>query len=59
VEILQAHGVSKEGCGFLENLMNAMPEDRMTARDALSHVWIEPEKPLSARVSAEMQRYPF
>jgi serine/threonine protein kinase len=58
-ERLQAHGVSKEGCDFLKSLMTSMPKDRLTAIDALSHVWIEPQKPPSARVSTEMQRYLF
>ncbi|KAH0559852.1 hypothetical protein GP486_003631 [Trichoglossum hirsutum] len=54
VEMLQAHNVSEEGCDFLNSLMAPMPEDRLTARDALSHIWIQ--KPLSQRGSAGMQR---
>jgi serine/threonine protein kinase len=59
VKILQDHGVTKEGCDFLKSLMTPVPKDRLTARDALTHIWIEPQKPASARVSAEMQRYLF
>ncbi|KAI9766503.1 MAG: hypothetical protein M1840_006460 [Geoglossum simile] len=53
---LRAHGVSKEGCDFLSCLMAPMPKDRLTARDALSHIWIESQSPPSTRVSTEMQR---
>ena len=59
IEMLQAHSVSKEGCDFLNSLMAPMPKDRSTARDAPSHIWIEPQKPSSPRVSAEMYRYLF
>jgi calcium/calmodulin-dependent protein kinase I len=59
VEILQSHDVTKECCDFLKSLMTPIPKDRLTARNALSHIWIEPQKPLLARVSAEMQRYLF
>jgi serine/threonine protein kinase len=58
VKILQAHRVSEEGCDFVKSLMTPMPKDRLTARDALSHIWIEPQT-LTTRVSAEMQRYFF
>jgi serine/threonine protein kinase len=57
VDVLLACGVSQEGCNFLKCLMAPMPEDRLTAKDALSHIWIEPQKPSSGRASAEMQRY--
>jgi len=57
VDVLQEHSVSKEGCDFLKRLMAPIPKDRLTAKDALSHVWVEPPKPSSGRVSAEMQRY--
>ncbi|KAI9772339.1 MAG: hypothetical protein M1840_001088 [Geoglossum simile] len=50
VEVLQAHGVSEEGCDFLNSLMAPIPKDRLTARDALSHIWIEHQK-LSLAVS--------
>ena len=59
IEMLQAHGVSKEGCDFLSSLMAPMPKDRLTAGGALSHIWIEPQKPSSAMVSVEIQRYLF
>ena len=59
VEILQAHGVTKDGCEFLKSLMTPMPKDRLTARDALSHIWIETQNPSSPSVSTEMQRYFF
>ncbi|KAI9768503.1 MAG: hypothetical protein M1840_004913 [Geoglossum simile] len=52
----QAYGISEECCGFLNSLMAPMPEDRLTARDTLSHIWVEPQSESSARVSAEMQR---
>jgi serine/threonine protein kinase len=38
VDILQAHGVTKEGCDFLRSLTTPKPKDRLTARDALSHI---------------------
>ena len=59
VDVLRARGVSQEGCNFLKCLMAPIPEDRLTAKDALSHIWIEPQRPSSGRVSAEMQRYLF
>jgi len=58
-KILHARGVTKEGCDFLNSLMTPMPKDRLTARDALSHIWIEPQISLSTSVSAEIQRYLF
>ena len=57
VAVLQAHGVSKQGCDFLRSLMAPMPKDRLTAQEALSHVWIEPQKPILVSASAKMQRY--
>ncbi|KAI9772550.1 MAG: hypothetical protein M1840_000755 [Geoglossum simile] len=59
VGVLQAHGVSEEGCGFLTGLMAPMPEDRLTARDALSHIWIESQEQSPPTASAEAHRYPF
>jgi serine/threonine protein kinase len=56
VQLLQAHGISSEGCDFLKKLMAPIPQTRLSAKDALTHVWIEPQKPSSARASAEMQR---
>jgi serine/threonine protein kinase len=58
-EILQARGVTKEGCDFLSSLMTPMPKDRLTARDALSHVWIDPQISSIAMESSEIQRYLF
>ena len=57
VEILQEYGVSGEGCNFLSGLMAPMPKNRLTARDALSHIWIEPQKLSLVMISAETQRY--
>ncbi|KAI9773342.1 MAG: hypothetical protein M1840_007557 [Geoglossum simile] len=59
VEMLRAHNVSEEGCDFLNILMAPMPEDRLTARNALSHIWIKPQIPSLARVSTEIQRKPI
>ena len=57
VDVLQARGVSKQGCNFLKSLMAPMPKDRLTAEEALSHVWIEPQKPVLVSAATEMQRY--
>lgn len=57
VEVLHAHGVSSEGCDLLRSLMAPTPKDRLTAKEALGHLWIDPQSPSSARSSAEMQRY--
>ena len=59
LDVLHAHGVSSEGCDFLKRLMAPIPKDRLTAKEALGHKWIEPQKPNSARSSAGMQRYLF
>ena len=56
VQLLQAHSISNEGCDFLKKLMAPMPRTRLSAKDALTHVWIEPPKPSSARTSADIQR---
>jgi len=48
LDVLHAHGV-----------MAPIPKDRLTAKEALGHKWIEPQKPNSARSSAGMQRYLF
>lgn len=57
IDVLHAHGVSSECCDLLKSLMALMPKDRLTAREALGHVWIEPQKAYSqARTSAEMKR---
>ncbi|KAH0559090.1 hypothetical protein GP486_004333 [Trichoglossum hirsutum] len=58
-ETLSAHGVSEEGCNFLNSLMAPMPEDRLTARDALSHIWLNPQNQLSTKASVKIQRYLF
>jgi serine/threonine protein kinase len=57
VEVLQAHGVSKEGCDFLNSLMAPIPEGRLTARDALSHIWIKQQKSPLPTVPSKMQRH--
>jgi len=57
VDVLHAHGVSSEGYDILKSLMAPMPNDRLTAKEASEHKWIEPQTPSSARSSAEMQRY--
>jgi serine/threonine protein kinase len=56
IEMLQTHNVSDEGCNFLISLMAPMPEDRLTARNALSHIWAKSQNQ-STIVSAEIQRY--
>lgn len=53
------HGVSSDGCDFLKSLMAPTPKDRLTAEEALGHVWVEPQKRFSVKSSAEMQRYLF
>ena len=59
IEMLQTHDVSKEGCNFLNSLMTPMPEDRLTAENALSHIWVKSQNQLSATVSFEVPRYFF
>jgi serine/threonine protein kinase len=59
LDVLHAHGVSSEGCDLLKSLMAPKPKDRLTAKEALEHKWIEPQKSYSARSSSEMQRYLF
>jgi serine/threonine protein kinase len=56
IEMLQTHNVSEEGCNFLISLMAPMPEDRLTARNALSHIWAKSQNQ-STMVSAEIPRY--
>ena len=56
IEVLQSHGISNDGCDFIRSLMAPLPKDRLTAKDALSHAWIESQKPSSARSSPEIQR---
>jgi serine/threonine protein kinase len=59
IDVLHTHGVSNKGCDLLKSLMAPKPKDRLTAKEALRHTWIEPQKPYSAMSSAEMQRYLF
>ena len=58
-DVLQAHGVSGEGCDLLKSLMAPIPKDRLTAKEALGHKWMELPHPSSARSSTEIQRYLF
>ena len=59
IDVLHAHGVSNEGRDFLNSVMAPNPRDRLTAKEALGHKWIEPQRPNSASSTAEMQRYLF
>lgn len=59
LDVLQTHGVSNEGCDLLKSLMAPKPKDRLTAKEALGHKWIENPNPYSANSIAEMQRYSF
>jgi serine/threonine protein kinase len=54
-DILKSYHVSVEGCEFVGYLMMPHPNDRMTADEALSHVWIKDLDPPSRRNSAEIQ----
>ncbi|KAI9772854.1 MAG: hypothetical protein M1840_008736 [Geoglossum simile] len=40
VKMLSTHKISEEGRNFLYKLMAPIPEDRLTARGAISHIWI-------------------
>lgn len=58
LDVLRAHGVSNEGCDLVKSLMAPIPKDRLTAKEALRHIWIEPQEAYSqARSSIEMKRY--
>lgn len=59
LDVLRAHGVSSEGCDILKRLMAPIPKDRLTAKEALTHKWFEPQGLQSARSSAQTQRYLF
>jgi serine/threonine protein kinase len=59
IDVLHAHGVSSEGCDLLKSLMAPISKDRLTAKEALGHKWMELPNPYSARSSAEIQRYLF
>jgi serine/threonine protein kinase len=56
LEKLEEYKVSKEGIDFIENLMKAIPEDRLTAAKALEHAWLATQHP-SPRSSGEFSRY--
>jgi serine/threonine protein kinase len=56
-DALHAHGVSNEGCDLVKSLMAPKPKDRLTAKEALRHIWIEPQNPSSVRSSVELRRY--
>ncbi|KAF2801483.1 kinase-like protein [Mytilinidion resinicola] len=56
VEVLQSHNVSTDGCDFVKSLMAPLPRDRLTAKDAVAHDWLESQRPSSARSSLEIQR---
>lgn len=58
-DVLRAHGVSSEGCDLLKRLMAPLPEDRLTAKEALDHKWIESQELHTASSNDEMQRYLF
>lgn len=57
VSVLRAHGVSSEGCDIVERLMAVIPKDRLTAKEALRHKWIEIETLSKEGVFVEMKRY--
>ena len=40
LDVLHAHNVSQEGCMFIQRLMEARPQNRLTARAALQKSWI-------------------
>jgi serine/threonine protein kinase len=40
---LLARGVRSEGCDFIKRVMMPTSEERLTAKDALLHDWIEPD----------------
>ena len=56
-DVLHAQGVSKEGCDLVKSLMAPKPKDRLTAKEALRHIWVEPQNPSSVRSSVELRRY--
>jgi serine/threonine protein kinase len=57
-DALLAHGVRSEGCDFLKGVMIPTPEERLTAKDALLHDWMEPQRsPVSESYSAVFERY--
>jgi serine/threonine protein kinase len=53
---LEEHQVTKEGIDFIRHLMKADPEGRLTAAQALEHVWLAAQHP-SPRSSGEFPRY--
>ena len=59
VDVLHAQGVGSEGSDILKSLMAPIPNDRLTAKEALRHKWVDPQNPSSGRSSREMERYLF
>ena len=59
IDVLQKYGISKEGCDFLKSLLAPIPKDRLTAKEALFHIWFEPQKMLLGRELDEKERYLF
>ena len=40
LDSLRSHGLSDEGCSFIQSIMKVAPEERLTAAKALQHAWI-------------------
>ncbi|KAF2494767.1 calcium/calmodulin-dependent protein kinase type 1B, partial [Lophium mytilinum] len=43
-EVLAVHGISDDACDFVKSLMAPLPKDRLTAKDAMSHAWVETQR---------------
>ena len=46
---LLAHSVGSDVCDFLKRVMVPTPEERLSARDALLHDWMEPQRSPGSR----------
>ena len=56
-DILQKLKISEHAMGFIQELMKVLPDERLTASEALDHVWFEELRDTSPRSSGEFQRY--
>jgi serine/threonine protein kinase len=55
---LLARGVRSGGCDFIKRVMMPTPGERLTAKDALLHDWIEPDTSLGLEPSSTVfKRY--